>query len=137
MIVRKRWIKVKTEFRGIHSWPECPYDEVAFLRDPHRHTFKVEVKVAVGHHDREVEFFMFQHDVDFAINELYFFEDKTQEATYRNPQPTCLGRKSCEEIAEDIYNALSKKYNREMVISVSEDGEVAAEIEFEPGDLNE
>lgn len=133
MPVLKRWIKVNTEFRGIHNWPECPYDEVAFLRDPHRHTFKVEVKVAVEHHDREVEFFMFQHDVDRAIRaiELSTINDH-MEPEFSGIEPIQLGRKSCEEIAEDIYERLSSKYNREMIISVSEDGEVAAEIEFRP-----
>lgn len=114
----KRWIKVKTQFHALHSWPECPIEEVAFLRSSHRHTFHVEVKVEVNHHDRDIEFFVFQRRVEDVIQQLY-----------GNNTPD-LGRKSCEEIAEDVYNILSAKYYRNMVISVSEDGEVAAEIEF-------
>jgi 6-pyruvoyl-tetrahydropterin synthase len=119
-----RWIKVSTSFRGLHCWPECPYDSVAFLRSPHRHTFHVEVKVQVEHHDREVEFFRFQHDVDRVIKS-YLLND------YDGPEPVDLGRMSCEEITEIIFSGLKEVYpNRKMVISVSEDGEVAAEIEF-------
>lgn len=128
MYVKKRWIKVKTEFRGIHCWPECPYDDVSFLRHPHRHTFKVEVKVEVDHCDRDIEFFRLQHDVDKAINTA-FGQD------YKEIEPIELGRKSCEDIAEAIGEVLYTQsiYDHgDMVISVSEDGEVAAEIEFEP-----
>jgi len=125
MIVKKRWIKVKTEFKGIHNWPECPYEEVAFLRDPHRHTFKVEVKIQVGHHDREIEFFRLQHQVGCIFNWLYGVA-----------RPIQLERRSCEEIAEDIGKELNSRYpHRDMVITVSEDGEVAAEIELEDEDV--
>lgn len=118
------WIRVKTSFRGIHCWPECPYDEVAFLRVPHRHTFYVEVKIQVGHKDREVEFFRFQHEVDKVIK-VHLLND------YDGPEPVDLGRMSCEEMAEIICDRLKIMYNyREMIISVSEDNEVAAEIEF-------
>ena len=126
MAVKKRWIKVNTEFKGLHHWPECPIDDVNFLREEHRHTFKIEVKVAVDHNDREIEFLMFLYHVNEAISELYF-------SGGRAIVPAELGRRSCEDIAEDIYNSLSidYEYHRDMIISVSEDGEVAAEIEFE------
>ena len=124
---RKRWIKVNTEFRGIHCWPECPYDEVSFLRNPHRHLFKVEVKIEVESNDRDIEFFRFQHDVDRSINAMLQLDHKEIE-------PAQLGRKSCEMLTEDLYTKISQIYpNRKMIISVSEDGEVASEIEFEPG----
>lgn len=114
----RRWIWVKTQFHALHNWPECPIETVKFLRDLHRHTFHVTVKVAVDHHDRDIEFFVFQGEVETAIASLY--GDKTP----------LLGRKSCEEIAEDLYKHLSHRYYRDMVISVSEDGEVGAEVEF-------
>lgn len=129
MAVKKRWIKVKTSFRGIHNWPECDLQMVEFLKHPHRHTFKVEVKIAVSHNDREVEFLILQRDVDWAIKDI--LEDLEEEGE-NIPN---LGRKSCEEMAEDIYKYLcyyAHYRNREMIITVSEDGEVAAEIEFIP-----
>lgn len=128
MKVKKRWIKVNTEFKGIHNWPECPYEDVSFLQHPHRHTFEVGVKVVIGHYDREIEFFRFQRDVNAALIELY-------GASLLRTRD--LGRRSCEEIAEDLYHELYEKYPREMIITVSEDGEVAAEIEFEPEDKSE
>jgi len=125
-----RWIKVNTEFRGIHCWPECPYPDVAFLRNPHRHTFKVEVKVLIDHDDRDIEFFQFQHRLDQVISDWYF---KGTQPGHKNIEPVDLGRKSCEQIAEDIFQVLrAYGYNRRMVICVSEDGEVGAELEFEP-----
>jgi hypothetical protein len=33
-------IQVRTSFVGVHQWKDAP-DEVAFLRNLHRHVFKV------------------------------------------------------------------------------------------------
>ena len=34
----RRWIRVRTTFEGFHCWPSAP-NEVAFLRNVHRHLF--------------------------------------------------------------------------------------------------
>lgn len=128
----KRFVKVKTSFKGTHNWPECPYDEVAFLRDPHRHTFHVRLTVEVTHHDRDIEFFMLQMEADAVLKKLY-----------GNEPIRHLGRRSCEQIAEELYDGLSDKVRnfpatsngetqkRKIVIEVSEDNEVSAVVEFE------
>lgn len=136
MAVKKRWIRVKTEFRGIHNWPECPHEAVWFLKALHRHRFQVEVKMAVEHHDRDIEFFVLQHDIDDAIRYCYDLKANIDGVGVKSIEPLDLGRKSCEEIAEDIHGVLIKKYKRDMIISVSEDGEVAAEIEFDSEEAN-
>lgn len=115
----KRSVKVKTSFKGLHCWPECPIEEVAFLRDPHRHTFYVSVKMDVFHNDREVEFFVLQMAINDIIKELYG-DDQIKD----------LGRKSCEDIADEIHRALLVQYPRKMVIEVSEDNEVSAINEY-------
>lgn len=49
-------VVVKFQFEGIHCWPACPFEDVAFLKEPHRHIFHVTASKAVSHeHDREVE----------------------------------------------------------------------------------
>lgn len=120
----RRWIKVKTQFAGQHNWPEAP-DEVAFLRSLHRHMFYVEVKIAVDYQDREIEFFIFKRHIDECIERLY--PDCTHVGV-RN-----LDRKSCETIADQIYYNLVTSHSeydgRDIIISVSEDGEVAGEVE--------
>ena len=76
---------------------------MAFLRDFHRHVFKVELVVPVRHGDREVEFFTLQKQLDGFLARNY------------------AGRKfleSCEQIAENIgVNFQAHE------VTVSEDGE--------------
>lgn len=44
-------------FEGFHCWPTAP-DEVAFLRDRHRHVFHVRAWAPVKHEDRDIEFIL-------------------------------------------------------------------------------
>ena len=53
--MRKTFVVVKTTFSALHAWPECPYEDVAFLRTPHRHVFYVTMKIQTTE-DRELEF---------------------------------------------------------------------------------
>ena len=111
----KRAIWVKVRFEAVHNWPECPIEEVKFLRVPHRHMFEVVVKVSVNHSDRQVEFIHFNHLVTDYLRQT--FERKN------------IGRMSCEDIAEAIFKHLVTVYGiTPLLISVSEDGENGAEI---------
>jgi hypothetical protein len=99
------------------------------------------VQIEVVHGDRELEFFVFQEFVNNTIAKLYGGECMPAVPLYR------LGRKSCEDICEDLATAIRKSKfgtirtggrdqdgefrteNRALVIEVSEDGEVGAQIE--------
>ena len=119
----KRWVTARTQFRGLHHWPNCPIDEVGFLRDPHRHAFHVMVSVEVSGADREVEFFVLQRKIDAIIAQTFPQEDETH----------ILGAMSCEMIADSIYNGIEEDFSdREIRISVSEDGENEALCEYAP-----
>ena len=48
-------VVVKLRFEGVHAWPACNIEAVAFLRHDHRHEFHVTAAKAVAHEDREVE----------------------------------------------------------------------------------
>ena len=127
----KRYIWINTEFHATHSWPECPIEDVKFLRHEHRHTFKVKVQIEVLHQDREIEFVVFKNFIDRTLRILY------------GPGPDYrLGRKSCEDISQDLIDKIEdsqfshitdpgselSRY-RKLVIEVSEDGEVGARVE--------
>lgn len=112
------FITVKTKFEGVHCYPNAP-EEVAYLRNPHRHEFHVEAEIEVFHDDRELEFIMVKHRID------EFFEIHSE-----------LGSMSCEMIAMELRNHLWKLYplpkgedtfsgtrGRKINIRVSEDGE--------------
>ena len=102
-------IIVKTDFEAFHYWEDAP-DEVGFLRNAHRHVFKVNVQIEVKESDRELEFFMVKAELDKYI------EDKFKGKTFSL---------SCEMIAEDIVRFLRSKYkfNKAYSAEVYEDGE--------------
>lgn len=112
------FITVKTQFEGIHCYPNAPA-EVAFLRQPHRHIFHVEAEIEVFHDDRELEFIMVKH----RINQFF--------GLYQE-----LKSMSCEMIAEKLQDHLKQLYpvpdklkndcgphSRIINIRISEDGE--------------
>jgi len=125
--MRNKAIIVRTSFKGTHNWPEASQfagPEVDFLEAPHRHTFHIQAELTVLDSDREVEFFVFQKEIDDTIEELYRSNYPKKEMVYS------LGRKSCETIAEEIIDSLrTKNYSSPITIEVWEDLEVGARIE--------
>jgi hypothetical protein len=113
-MIFNRSVKVRLTFEGLHCWPESPAS-VDFLRAPHRHIFHVTLELPVEHHDREVEFILLKRMLDGHLRSW----------------PTDLGRKSCEEMAEDIIRWTESHFpNRRFYrCEVSEDGENGAMVE--------
>ena len=100
------------QVEGTHSWPGCPFDEVAYLRDPHRHMFHIKAFKKVSHNDRDTEFIILKHRI-----QEYFFNK------YHMPmQQLCVfGAMSCEMIAEELITEF-----RLSQCEVNEDGENGA-----------
>ena len=113
-----KYICVKTQFISQHRWKDAP-DEVAFLRNYHRHIFYVDVQIPVAHSDREKEFFM----VKKRLNN--YIADKWANTKFEA---------SCEMIAEDIIkNFLIPYYgDTEYFAKVSEDKENAGLTIYTP-----
>lgn len=114
----KKAIWVRTFFRGFHRWPDAP-EQVAFLRNLHRHCFGVKVQIWVTGSDREVEFFILQSEVDFV--------------TVKQLGPALKGTPSmsCEMMAEYIAEKLKAKNYHVHFVEVDEDGENGARVEYE------
>ncbi len=106
---------VNFQVEGWHGWKDAP-DQRAYLRESHRHLFKIAASIEVFHDDREIEF----HDL------LDFCNSITPRGKLNN--------QSCEQIAESLLQSLLDKYgvNRKSVIKVFEDGEVGAELSYVP-----
>lgn len=117
---------------GIHRYPAALTDpklnrsngvgdkwlDVSFLASPHRHIFHFRVTVSVTHNDRDIEFIQFKRELENQYNTALL------EIDY----------KSCEMLAEDLIDYISKKYSsRKISVEVSEDGENGATLHFEPG----
>ena len=124
-VVRKSMIWVKFEREGIHKYPAALDDpklatgdeyDVSFLGYPHRHIFHFRVAIEVFHDDRDIEFIQFKR----WLTKLY------NEATLQ------LDYKSCEMIAEDLYQVISDRYpGRAVEIEISEDNENGCNIKWE------
>ena len=116
-ITRKSMIWVTFAREGIHKYPAALDDpklatgdeyDVSFLGYPHRHIFHFRVAIEVFHDDRDIEFIQFKR----WLTKLY------NEATLQ------LDYKSCEMIAEDLYQVISTRYpGRAVEIEISEDNE--------------
>jgi hypothetical protein len=120
MSITKRLIEVTFQKEGIHKYPAALTDpnlaDVSFLGHPHRHIFHFRVRISVQHNDRDIEFIQFKR----WLESLY--SDSTLELNF----------KSCEMIAEELIGVISDRYNRSMSVSVFEDNENGAYLEYEP-----
>ena len=118
---RSIWVTFRKE--GIHKYPAALEDpdlatgdeyDVSFLGYPHRHIFHFKVRIQVTHNDRDIEFIQFKR-----------WLEKLYEGTLQ------LDYKSCEMIADDLYEAISVKYpGRFVEIDVAEDGENGCSIYY-------
>jgi hypothetical protein len=119
----KIWVTFQKE--GVHLYPAAAtdpklatgnWDDVSFLGLPHRHIFHFRVEIEVYHDDRDIEFIQFKR----WLERLY------SQGTLE------LNHKSCEMIAQELAGSINERYpNRNMTISVSEDNENGAIINFE------
>ena len=120
----KRMIWVTFRKEGIHKYPAAATDpslatndeyDVSFLGYPHRHIFHFNVGIQVFHNDRDIEFIQFKR----WLENLY--AGGTLELNF----------KSCEMISDDLYEEIASRYpNRDITITVSEDGENGATIYY-------
>lgn len=104
------YVIIRTQFEGVHCWPECNVPGVEFLRNPHRHTFHVEAKFRVTHTDRDREFIDLKRCINTFVTRNYEVD---------------LGRMSCEDLACDILS----RFEQDNCVSVKvfEDNENGAE----------
>ena len=106
-------IFITTQFEGMHRYENAPH-EVSYLRNFHRHIFKVKVVIEVFHNDRELEFILFKRYINAIIKK---YINKANAG-------------SCEMMAEIITDKVLEAYpERELTVEVSEDGENGAIFE--------
>ena len=111
----KKYIFVQFQKEGIHKYPEAltnpSLTDVSLLGYPHRHMFHFRVQMEVKHADRDIEFILFKRELE----SLYV--DNVLELDYQ----------SCEMMANHLADYIKDKYpNREIIITISEDGENGA-----------
>lgn len=115
----------RLQVEGTHSWPNCPFDEVAYLRDRHRHVFHIKAYKQVTHSDRDVEFIMLKHEIKNYLEARYYSYDISNGNTIT--QGTHLhefGSMSCEMIAKELIEQFDLS-----ACEVNEDDENGAFVE--------
>lgn len=112
----KTFIKIRTQKEGFHMYENSP-EEVNFLRHPHRHLFKIELKIQTFHDDRELEFFIVKRA----------FEKWLDESLVLNYNGSCetMAKVILDEFVIANYGEL-----REIQVVVSEDGENDGIVEY-------
>lgn len=98
-------VVVTLRFEGVHSWPGCPHDDVAFLRHPHRHVFHITAKKPVTHDDRDVEIIRLKRAMEAHLTGY------------------AMEQGSCEMLARHLAAVFGLSY-----CMVLEDGENGAEL---------
>lgn len=106
-------IFVRFNVPGFHHWPGATAGR-EYLGDKHRHLFNVEVRCKVSHDDREIEF----HDL---LDQCRIFFPGGD-----------MGAKSCEMMARELGQKLTRLYGRVFEVSVSEDGECGSVVTVRP-----
>ena len=111
----KYYIFVKFTIDGFHCWESAPENR-KYLSSNHRHLFHVNIRTFVDHDDREIEF----HDLlDYA------------KLKFPGGQ---MGGMSCEMMAKQLGEKLVKRFKRDFLVEISEDGECGAGIIVEYGE---
>lgn len=110
----EREVVIRFTADGWHSWPAA-VGEREYLASVHRHLFYVEVRLAVTHDEREVEF----HDLLAYCRAVFRRGD--------------FGAASCETLAQRLLTAIEHSYpGRAASVSVFEDNECGATLRYTP-----
>ena len=124
---QKKFIWVTFQKEGLHKYPAAlndptlatgGWDDVSFLGYIHRHIFHFKVEIEVTHTDRDIEFIQFKRELE------NLYKDNVIQLDF----------KSCEMMSDDLANYIQDKYpNRDLTITVSEDGENGATCFYPKG----
>lgn len=109
----KTTVIIDIDIVGFHLYPNAP-NVVSFLRNNHRHIFKVKLGFIVSDLDREIEIFMITDEVSSFLYNKY-------------GNPCNFGQMSCEHIATELMHTF-ECYNCSFV-EVFEDNRGGARID--------
>ena len=137
---RSIWVTFKKE--GIHKYPAAlddpklatgDWDDVSFLGYPHRHIFHFRVQIQVFHDDRDIEFIQFKRWLERLYSGANSGNNNqgSEEQSSTDSDVLLLDNKSCEMIADELYEKINNKYpGRFVEIEVAEDGENGCNIKY-------
>ena len=120
-------IIVTNSFKGYHQYKDAP-ENVAFLKEVHRHIFNVRTTIEVFNNDRDIEFFQLQQHIETFVNVHYIAVNSQYLAG--------IHIESCEALAEAVLTHLHSTFpGRRVRVEVWEDNENGAIVEDEYGNF--
>jgi len=122
--IKKTEVFCTLQVEGVHCWPECPFEEVVYLKLLHRHVFHVKAYKMVTHDDRDTEFIMLKHEIEHYLFNTY--ARLNQDGHFMDDRVCLFDSMSCEMIASDLINHFNLSR-----CEVSEDGENGAVVTVE------
>lgn len=108
-----RAIVLTFDFLGLHYWSGAP-EACFWLRNEHLHRFRVEATVQVHDWNRDLEFIT--ESENLKRDYLQGIERHQTSQIYR------LHERSCELVAEEIFDLIRAGGNKPLSVTVSEDG---------------
>lgn len=84
----RTFVVAKVDVEGFHCWKGAP-EEVAFLRDSHRHRFIIRAWAKVQHNDRDREFILLGREIRDYLYQVH-------------GEPMLLGSMSCEMLGHEL-----------------------------------
>lgn len=113
----KKFVYVTFQEEFLHKYEDAP-EEVAYLKNVHRHIAHIKAEIEVFNNDREIEFIMLKHQLQNHVALKLGMHDGTNH--------------SCETIAEMILHYLRSYYgvDRDITVEVSEDGENGCRLQY-------
>ena len=100
-------VKTVNEIEGIHWWKDAP-EHLWYLKNEHRHIFKIICYWNVQHSDRQVEIIETQQKVRRYLENKYYYK-KYNLCVFEN--------RSCEQIAQELMEHFGC-----YAVEVTEDG---------------
>ena len=120
----RMFVKVTVREWGFHRWPDAPQHR-AYLRDLHRHEFKITVAMEVTRADRDVEF----HDLLGAVK--YIIGKEWPTLTFSGDTAKNFADASCETIGLCIGEQVQRYYGpRAVTVEVMEDESVGGVVQL-------
>ena len=96
------------DVEGYHSWDTCPHEDVAFLRNTHRHRFHFKAYQTVNHLNRDIEFIRMGRELKAFVITKYG----------NNQDGVCLfHNQSCEMLALELlehFNLVKVEVNEDL-----------------------
>lgn len=109
----KSYIRLNLRLPGIHCWPNAS-DEVAFLRNEHRHVFITDIYIGVEHDDRQYEFYLLEKEINKKLREAFEYNQEFSVFYF--------GGMSCEKIAREVFELVRGLGYDVFRVEVCEDG---------------